>query len=261
MQFQNPFNARAVEPSSAPTPLPPNDYKVMIIDSKIEAVNTGNGGRLRLVCRIIEGEYLNREFNYDLNIYHNNAQTAEIANHALSAVCHVVGVFDIQDSQQLHNIPFIAVITMQKGSSEYNDVKGVKYLDGTQPGKQKNNAVGAGQPPAAAPAAPPANGGWQTPAAPAPAAPVAHDPMAAAVADGWIKHPNTAGYHYKGQEVKTDAEVAALYPAKQTWNPPAPAVPSVPAVPAAPVVPPADAGGWRPPAAATTGAVKAPWEK
>lgn len=64
--------------------------------------------------------------------------------------------------------------------------------------------------------------------------PVVHDPLAVAVANGWIKHPSTPGYHYKGQEVKTDAEVCALYPA-------APVVPVVPAIPVAPVVPAAPA--------------------
>lgn len=60
-----------------------------------------------------------------------------------------------------------------------------------------------------------------TPAAVAPAAPVSappavatvqHDPIAAAVADGWIKHPDTAGYHYRGQEVVADGDLAAKYP-------------------------------------------------
>lgn len=67
------------------------------------------------------------------------------------------------------------------------------------------------------------------------APPVAHDPLAVAVANGWIKHPSTAGYYYKGQDVKPDAEVAALYPAPMV--PTVPAVPSVPTVPAVPVVP------------------------
>jgi hypothetical protein len=58
-------------------------------------------------------------------------------------------------------------------------------------------------------------------------APVVHDPLAVAVANGWIVHPTTAGYFYKGQEVKTIADVSALYPA--------PSVPVVPAIPVAPV--------------------------
>lgn len=44
---------------------------------------------------------------------------------------------------------------------------------------------------------------------PAPSAP--SDPMEAATNDGWAKHPDAEGYHYKGDQVKPDAEVAAMY--------------------------------------------------
>ena len=67
-----------------------------------------------------------------------------------------------------------------------------------------------------------------TPVATVVAATVATSGLAAAVADGWVPHPGAPGYHYKGQDVKADTEVAALYPA------PAPA----PVVEAAPPPPP-----------------------
>lgn len=56
----------------------------------------------------------------------------------------------------------------------------------------------------AAPAAPP----------PPPVVEVApaHDPMAAALADGWLPHPSAPGYHYKGQEVVADGDLPARYP-------------------------------------------------
>lgn len=63
--------------------------------------------------------------------------------------------------------------------------------------------------PAVAPAAPPA-----APAAPvAPAAPPAPvvDPIIAAESDGWIKHPTSPEYHYKGTDVVLTTEVAARY--------------------------------------------------
>ena len=58
---------------------------------------------------------------------------------------------------------------------------------------------------------------WIAEAAPAaPAAPPAPepakvDPIAAAEADGWVKHPDSAGYHYKGQEVVLTTELAGRY--------------------------------------------------
>jgi hypothetical protein len=61
-----------------------------------------------------------------------------------------------------------------------------------------------------------AAGGENRPGTP-PAAPAAPsgttDPMVAAEADGWIKHPDTEGFHYRGQEVVADTELATRYPA------------------------------------------------
>lgn len=81
-----------------------------------------------------------------------------------------------------------------------------------------------------------------TAAAPEPAAPppaptpepvVNHDPIAAAVADGWVAHPTAPGYHYKGQEVVADGDLAAKYPPASAATPAAPAgSPSAAAEPA-----------------------------
>lgn len=77
--------------------------------------------------------------------------------------------------------------------------------------------------------------------APPPVVPTAHDPAAKATADGWIVHPQAPGYRYKGQEIKTDAEVFALYPAPVTPPVPLPVASAVPVPPVtaapAPVVP------------------------
>lgn len=127
-------------------------------------------------------------------------------------------------------------------------------------------AGGAPQPPQAAPMAAPATTPpgtppalsaqpWAqpqagTPVAPAaPAVPVAPtapvDPLAAALADGWTAHPTSPGWYYRGQDVKLESDVRALYAA--------PAVPAAPAAPAAPT--------FAAPTAATpaTGAANAPW--
>lgn len=68
-----------------------------------------------------------------------------------------------------------------------------------------------------APSAPP------PPVPVAPPAPPPHDPLAAAVADGWTPHPESAGWYYKGSDVKAEADVMALYPAPSAAPPPPPA--------------------------------------
>lgn len=78
---------------------------------------------------------------------------------------------------------------------------------------------GAWQPPAA-------QQPWQQPAAqtaPAPAftppVQVQVDPMAGARADGWQAHPQHPGYSWRGQDVVSDADLMAHYPAPQAAPP------------------------------------------
>ncbi len=62
-------------------------------------------------------------------------------------------------------------------------------------------------PAAAEPTPPPA------PPAPEPTPAVEHDPHAAALADGWVQHPESEPHGYKGQEVLDWATIHAKYPA------------------------------------------------
>lgn len=91
---------------------------------------------------------------------------------------------------------------------------------------------------------------------PAPAPVVASEPPAGtpltplelAAQDGWIAHPTSPGYHYRGQEVVADSDLAARYPAVAAPAP-APEVPAAPPAPAPAVVPTdpietAKADGW-----------------
>lgn len=59
------------------------------------------------------------------------------------------------------------------------------------------------------------------PPAPEPVATV--DPLALAIADGWLAHPDAPGYHYKGQEVVADDDLRARYPSAAPATPQAPA--------------------------------------
>lgn len=93
-------------------------------------------------------------------------------------------------------------------------------------GPSAQDAFGGGAPAAGSPAPAPATGGGT-------------GGLAAAVADGWAPHPSAPGYHYKGQDVKPDAEVAALYPAAPAAPPASPPPPAAPAVPPASPPPPA----------------------
>lgn len=96
--------------------------------------------------------------------------------------------------------------------------------------------------PAASPTVP------ASPAAPAaPAAPPAVPAAPVFPPEGWIPHPDSPGYFYKGQEVLTEAALRA------TLQPAAPAAPAAPAVPSAPAA--------SAPVAGLPVAGTAPWEQ
>lgn len=72
------------------------------------------------------------------------------------------------------------------------------------------------------------------PVVPTPTVPV--DPLATAIAAGWIAHPSSPGYFYKGQEIKAQADLLAMFAAPVVQTLTIPAVSHVPA-PTLPVVP------------------------
>jgi hypothetical protein len=178
------FNAQQHTPSyggGGGLPAGPNGepvrYKVMIVDSHGENTkdNFGNvkGGYLALELASIEGPTQGTRQTDRLNLHHTNPKVVEIANKQLSAYCHVLGRFQFNDTAELHNIPFIVEIGLQKAPNEngYTEVKGIFDINGNEPGKAGGGAGGppagaappppAGQPPAGGVA--PAGNGWGGP--------------------------------------------------------------------------------------------------
>jgi Protein of unknown function (DUF669) len=201
MQFQQPFDARSVEPASFAPPPPLADYHVRIIESEAKPTSDNSGGYLRLDLEILDpGPQVGRKVPYFLNLFNKAQQTVEIAYRQLSAVCYVTGVFNISDSRQLHGIPFIATIGPQAENPTYSKVFAVKDINGNLPGKTGAQPAApapvAAAPPAWAPppaatppaAAPPA---WQPPGAPAPVAPPTWTPPGAATPPAAAAAPPT----------------------------------------------------------------------
>jgi hypothetical protein len=80
--------------------------------------------------------FAGREQFDNLNLWNQNATAVEIAWKRLSAICHVTGQINLQDTRQLVGIPFQAKIGPQKTNPQYSEVKAVKDAQGNDPGKQ-----------------------------------------------------------------------------------------------------------------------------
>lgn len=205
------FNAQQYDPSQSVGGLPVGKHPVVVESSEVKANAKNDGGYLQLNLKIIDGPAAGTTGAYRLNLYHSSQQTVEIAHRQLSAVCHVVGVFNVQDSAQLHNIPFMVEVGLQKGEEAaqkgYTEVKRVFDVHGNEPGKAGQGQApaqpqqGFAQQPAQQPAHAPAWG--QAPAqqpAPAQGAPAwgqapqqPQQPAQAPAAGGWQQGAAPAG--------------------------------------------------------------------
>lgn len=144
------FDASTVSPESQFSPVPNGDYPVVITESEVKPTKDGSGKYLQLTLEIIDGHYKGRKIWDRLNLWNNNQTAVEIANRALSQICHAVNVLQVNDSVQLHGKPLVAQIALRPASGGYddsNDVKAYKaYVSGAAPVQQQAPA------PAAAPA-------------------------------------------------------------------------------------------------------------
>jgi hypothetical protein len=107
------FNANDVAPSTF-EPIPAGRYLAVITDSEMRPNKAGSGEYLQLTFEIIEGQYQGRLLWTRLNIVHPNATAAAIARAELASICRAVGVMAPQDSVELHNLPLVITVQLQR---------------------------------------------------------------------------------------------------------------------------------------------------
>ncbi len=156
------FSAANVQPNQALEAIPSGQYPVIISASQEKPTKAGDGSYIELEMTVQGGQYNGRKLFDRLNIRYKNQTAVDIAYSTLSAICHVTGRMNIQDTQQLHGVPFVAVAVKkerddQPGSGNMtNEVKGYKDINGNDPGhggqsgaqtQQAPNWAGGQQPP------------------------------------------------------------------------------------------------------------------
>ena len=191
------FDASQIAPDTgAQDPVPAGWYNVMIDQTELKPTKDATGNYLEVRHTILDGAQQGKKVYGRLNLRNANPTAQEIGYKQLSAICHSVGVIQVQDSAQLHNIPLKIKVKLRPASGDYeasNEIVAWKNIN-----EQVQMAgVVAGGFPAASPTAP----AFAAPAF-APAAPVA-PPVAP-------QQPAPAGF----------APQAAAQPQPQ-WQPPA----------------------------------------
>ena len=121
------FDATGIEPTQTLEVLPPGKYPAQIVKSDLRLTKDGMGQYLFLEIDVLEGPYQGRKLFDRLNLVNANPQAVEIAQRTLSAICHATGRLQVQDSEELHLIPFIAVVQVQPPKNGYGESNKVRY--------------------------------------------------------------------------------------------------------------------------------------
>ncbi len=129
------FDASQHDPQQGFDPVPAGKYTAMITSSEMKPTKKQNGEYLSLMFQIIDGEFNGRIVFANLTLSHPNKTTVDIANSTLSAICHAVGIMNVQDSQELHDKPMVidVRVSVDEKYGDRNEIKKYESCDGGQP--------------------------------------------------------------------------------------------------------------------------------
>lgn len=132
------------------SPIPAGEYKVHIADSDMKPTKNGNGSYLQLEMEVLEGDQQGRKLFDRLNLDNPNSQAVEIAQRTLNAICVAVGKLSISDSNELHNIPMVAVVKVDPPRGEYgasNSIRTYKPVGAATSSPAPSPSGGGSSPP------------------------------------------------------------------------------------------------------------------
>jgi hypothetical protein len=122
------FDATGIEPTAGYEVLPARKYEVQIVESEMRVTSNGMGQFLWLMMDILEGPHKGRKVFDQLNLVNQNPTTVEIAQRALSAICHATGKLQVADSADLHLIPITIQVTVKPPKNGYGERNAIRYL-------------------------------------------------------------------------------------------------------------------------------------
>jgi hypothetical protein len=107
-------------PATSYGPLPAGEYEMVITRSASKPTKAGTGSYLELEMQIASGEHSGRRHWERLNLDNPNSTAVRIAQEALAKLCLALGLEHVEDSEQLHDLPFIAVVGIDKKDDQRN---------------------------------------------------------------------------------------------------------------------------------------------
>ena len=120
------FNAAEVDTTSRDA-IPSGTYEAVVTDSEMKATKNGLGMGINLTFEIVsEGPAKGRKVFVWINYEHPKAEAQRIGREELASLCKAVGVAELNDTNQLHNLPLLITVGIDKNDPTRNVVKAYK---------------------------------------------------------------------------------------------------------------------------------------
>ena len=142
------FNAAEIDTTSRDA-IPSGTYEAVVTASEMKATKNGLGMGINLTFEIVsEGPAKGRKVFVWINYEHPKAEAQRIGREELASLCKAVGITDLDDTVQLHNLPLLVTIGLDKNDPTRNVVKAYKPKAAQQtPAAQTSSATASGTPP------------------------------------------------------------------------------------------------------------------
>lgn len=123
------FNTANQEEMDDFTVIPVGDYNVQIIKSDLKDTKAGDGKRLNIQFKVLDGEFKGRIVFAGLNVVNPNPTAVEISMKELTSICKACGKDQIQDSGELHNIPLTVSVKIKAANGNFPEQNQIsKYM-------------------------------------------------------------------------------------------------------------------------------------
>ena len=100
--------------------LPNGDYLMMVTDSDIIENKSGTGSHIDFRMVVVEGERKNFVLHHRLTWTNPSQDAVSIGRKRLAELCRAVGVMSPTDTSDLHNLTFVARVSVKKDRNDPN---------------------------------------------------------------------------------------------------------------------------------------------
>ena len=139
------FNAAEFDTTSRDA-IPSGTYEAVVTDSETRATKNGNGMGINLTFEILsDGPAKGRKVFAWINYENQNAKAQQIGREELASLCKAVGVTELEDTVQLHNLPLVITVGVDRNDPTKNVIKAykAKAAQTQQPAQKPPQASGA----------------------------------------------------------------------------------------------------------------------